>query len=124
MPDIPAVVRRCRTSRTHRRVGGAAPIRGFLPRVPRVGAPLIFYMPDSDGNLARLITSCIERVLMDPQGQELFVETRQSVYHVILDQPAPVVAASPRPRASFDGFEITVAPDSPCDIADEIDTTD
>src|SRR6266404_3429525 len=105
MPDIAAVVRKCRVGKTHLR---SAPICGFLPRVPSAGAPLILYAPDSDGTLARLITSLVQRVLMDPERRELFVETRQSVYHVTLDEPAPCVAESPRGRVSFDGFEITV----------------
>lgn len=115
--------RMCAEVRRHGARGGRGdgtrmpPLRGFLTALPRAGAPMILYWPGEDGKVARLITSLVDRVLMDPNGRDLYVETRQSVYRVTLDEPVLQLGpASPRP-GSFAGFERTVAPDAPGDHA-------
>ena len=109
MPDIGATI-----SRRDNRAGGrrTAPMRGFLSSLPSVGVPLILYAPEADGSVARLITSLVQRVLSDPDGT-LFVETRQSVYRVVLDEPIAELPRPTRMRISFDGYELTVAPHAP-----------
>ena len=111
MPDIPAVVQRHvpRSARSH--ATDAKPMRGFMRTLPRVGAPLILLVPEADGGLGRLVTSLVQRVLMDPGGRRLFVETRRSTYYVTLDEPIADLPPPMRARVSFDGQEVTVAPD-------------
>ena len=119
MPDIRATV-----SRRANRAGGrrTAPIRGSLSSLPRVGAPLIVFVVDTDGRVDRLITSLVERVLNDGDGT-LFVETRQSVYRVELDEPIVELPRPTRMRVSVDGFELTVT-DACDDDADDVESND
>jgi hypothetical protein len=122
MPDLRASVRRCSSSANSPGGSRIPPLRGFLPYVPRVGEPLILYTPEPDGGVARLITSAVQRVLMDPGGLELFVETRRTTYVVRLEEPLRELVRPPRLRVTFDGFEMTVTSDSR-DGADEADDT-
>lgn len=101
------------------------PLRGFLPALPRVGFPMILYSAGSDRRVASLITSLVERVLMDPNGRDLFVETQQSVYRVTLDGSVVQLPPASACRVSFDGFELTIQPTAPnVDPADEAEKTD
>jgi hypothetical protein len=111
MPDIAAIV-----SRRESRTGGkrTPPLRGFLTGMPRVGVPMTLIVPLTDGSVDRLVTSLIQRVLIDPNGT-LFVETRRSVYRVTLDEPVSSLPPPSRVRASFDGFELTVTSGSGAD---------
>lgn len=120
MPDIAAVVTRIESRAGRQR---PEPLRGFLTSLPRVGAPLILFVPEPGGSVARFISSIAQRVLADPDGT-VFVKTRRSVYRVELDEP---VAELPPPlRVSFDGYEVTVAPAAASDdaVADDAETGD
>jgi hypothetical protein len=121
MPDIGATV-----SRHQSRAGEprAAPLRGFLSSLPLVGAPMILYAVEADGGVARLITSLVQRVLSDGD-RTLFVETRQSVYRVVLDEAHVELPRPNRLQVSFDGYELTVAPDAPRDDdAEDLESND
>ncbi len=121
MPDIRATVSRRENLATGQRF---TPLRGFLSTLPRAGAPLIVYAPEADGGVARLTTSLVQRVLSAPDGT-LFVETRQSVYCVVLDEPLVELPPPSRMHVSFDGYELTVAPHSPCDTdAEDVESSD
>jgi hypothetical protein len=120
MPDIAATVTRVESRSGRRR---SAPLRGFLTTLPRVGAPLILFVPEEGGSVARFVSSIAQRVLADPDGT-VYVKTRHSVYRVELDER---VAELPPPlRVSFDGYELTVAPAGPSDdaAADDAGSTD
>lgn len=121
MPDILATVRRRDSSRSRPRAHADETLRGFLRALPQVGTPLILYVPRPDGGLDRLVTSIVQRVLMDANGRDLFVSTRRSSYAVTLDEPAETLPPPLRTRVSFDGVEVTQHPASP-DAAAEDDT--
>lgn len=109
MPDILATVRR-RSAGRSRGHAAAESLRGFLRALPRVGTPLVLYVPRSDGGLDRLVTSIVQRVLMDANGRDLFVSTRRSSYAVTLDEPAGTLPPPMRTRVSFDLIEVTQHP--------------
>lgn len=101
-----------------------APIHGFLPSLPRVGVPLLLYASASDGTVASLMTSIVERMLIAPDGA-LFVQTRQSVYRVTFDEPLVELPPPTRVRVSLDGYALTVESSEPdSDSADGIETND
>jgi hypothetical protein len=79
---------------------------------------MILIVPLPDGGVDRLITSQVQRVLINPNGI-VFVETRQSVYRVTPDEPIAVLPPPPRMRPSFDSFDLTIAPDSLLDDTSE-----
>lgn len=119
MPDIAATVSLCGS-----RGGRSRAVRGYLATLPNVGAPMILFAPEATGSVARLITSMVERVLADPDGS-LFVQTRRSVYRVVLDEPVAELPPPSRVRVSFDGFELTVTPAAPTDDASgDVETID
>src|SRR4051812_13698585 len=117
---------RASVSRRDARLGGlrTEPICGFLPSLPRVGVPLILYAQSSDGRIASLLTSLVERMLIAPDGA-LFVQTRQSVYRVTLDEPVVDLPPPTRLGISLDGYALTVASSAPTDAStDGIDRND
>ena len=120
---------RASVSRRDGRFGGlrTAPIDGFLPCLPRVGVPLLLYASSSNGTVASLMTSVVERMLIAPDGA-LFVQTRQSVYRVSFDEPLVDLPPPTRLRVSLDGYALTVesteSPDDGADGIDGIDTND
>lgn len=80
---------------------------GVLASQPRVGERLIICRRDGD----QMITTAIRRILVDPTGSILYVQTMNSSYRLDLGAPfsskqqrrAPV-----RVRLSEDGSEVTV----------------
>ena len=72
------IVRKDRASRT-RTV--AKSVDGVIAAIPVVGGSLVIYRR---GNSHRLVTSAIVRVLRDVDGSTLYVETLNSIYHVVL----------------------------------------
>ncbi len=101
MPDL-----RARVSRRDTRRGDARSeaIHGFLADLPRIGAPLVCFAQSAGGRVASVTTSPVDRILIAPDGA-LFIQTRQSVYRVILDAPVIELPAPERARATVDGFD-------------------
>lgn len=72
------IVRKDRRSRT-RTI--AKTVDGVIAAIPEVGGSLVIYRRAKS---YRLVTSPVVRVLREVDGSTLYVETRNSIYHVTL----------------------------------------
>src|SRR3954464_9759447 len=67
-------------------VGVGRVYNGFLVSYPVVGRGMVIFR---DPNGHRMITTPVRRVLTDPDGESVYVETENSVYRLTFHQPAP-----------------------------------
>jgi hypothetical protein len=63
---------------------------GFLVSYPVVGRGLVIFR---DPNGHRMVTTPVRRVLTDPEGDTLYVETENSVYRLTFNRSAAPKAA-------------------------------
>jgi len=74
---------------------------GYLISYPVVGRGMVIFR---DPNGHRMVTTPVKRILGEPEGGSLYVETENSVYrlefHETPVQPAPVEQSSPPARQS------------------------
>jgi hypothetical protein len=77
------VVARCiaRKDRASRTRTLAKKVDGVIAAIPEIGGSLVIYRR---GKSYRLVTSAVLRVLRDLDSSTLYVETRNSIYHVTL----------------------------------------
>ena len=76
------VVARCIVRKDRSRTRTLAKsVDGVIAAIPEVGGSLVIYRR---GKSYRLVTSAVVRVLRDPDTSTLYVETRNSIYHVTL----------------------------------------
>ncbi len=67
-------------------VGVGRIYRGFLVSYPVVGRGMVIFR---DPNGHRMITTAVRRILVDADGEVLYVETENSVYRLHLHPTAP-----------------------------------
>ena len=74
------------------RPGGASGriYTGYLISYPYIGRGMVIFR---DPNGHRMITTPVKRVLTDPDGESVYVETENSVYRLTFHRPVP---AAPR----------------------------
>lgn len=97
---------------------GKRPARSFeghLMAEPKVGERLFLFRPEGE----QLISTPIRRLLVEPDGQAIYVETQNSVYRLTFGAPrAPstrdTTAVRVRARIADDGSEITFVDEPAC----------
>lgn len=67
-------------------VGVGRVYNGFLVSYPVVGRGMVIFR---DPNGHRMITTPVKRVLADPDGESVYVETENSVYRLTFHRPIP-----------------------------------
>jgi hypothetical protein len=67
-------------------VGVGRVYHGFLVSYPVVGRGMVIFR---DPNGHRMITTPVRRVLTDPDGEVVYVETENSVYRLTFHRSAP-----------------------------------
>jgi hypothetical protein len=67
-------------------VGVGRVYNGFLVSYPVVGRGMVIFR---DPNGHRMITTPVRRVLADPDGESVYVETENSVYRLTFHRPVP-----------------------------------
>ena len=75
---------------------------GYLISYPSVGRGMVIFR---DPNGHRMVTTPVKRILGEPEGGSLYVETENSVYrlefHETPVQPAPLEQSTPAVRQSL-----------------------
>jgi hypothetical protein len=112
----PVVACKLRHHDAHSGVKPGRIFEGHLMAEPKVGERLFLYRTAGE----QLVTTPVRRLLVEPDGREVYVETQNSVYRLTLGQPQlpssaladplhPVHADRLRVRARIadDGSEIT-----------------
>lgn len=114
----PVVACKLRQRDTRNGVRPGRTFEGHLMAEPKVGERLFLFRSAGE----QLITTPIRRLLVEPDGREVYVETQNSVYRLILGQPQahPIDHAAHsahsdrlrvRARIADDGSEITFVDD-------------
>lgn len=78
------------------RLGGGRVYTGFLISYPVVGRGMVIFR-DPHGH--RMITTPVRRVLGEPTGEMVYVETENSVYRLTFHGAPLVPMAKPEPAA-------------------------
>jgi hypothetical protein len=96
---VSVTARKIREHSRERAAGGAATrvYTGFLISYPVVGRGMVIFR-DPHGH--RMITTLVRRVLGEPDGQSLYVETENSVYRLTFHGAPLVPMTTPSPDAA------------------------